>query len=626
MGASRDRARSLRPAALGAALLGALLATALLSPAVAAPGLGEAPAGATDPPVTRLISQGPCTTDNAYEDKLWTSDRYGDRCKRLKYAFGPIVVRPGQNDGVVQPVTIEKPTYDGFAVRFKPDLVDATGTTPPVRQIHLHHGVWISLSPDYGNGTRPFFAAGEEKTILTFPDGYGMPVGARDTWLMQYMVHNAVQNPAEVWLTWDLDYVAATDAPTLGISPAKPVWLDVQRGPVAPGAPDTQWNPVFNVHKGFGHHDAEFGQLVCTWPKENCARHDAYGDVSPQQGEPATVAGANWTVPSHMAGTLIQMGGHVHPGGLRDEVSLVRSGVERRIFNSDAVYWDRADPSRAGGPANTWDFSMTVTGASLGWKVKIRPGDVLRLNAVIDSETASWYENMGIVMGLVAPNDPHGPEGVDVFTDDVAFDAGAPVGSAIPSGRAAPSCTPDLTSAQKTLCLGGQPTHGHLAESSDFGGCPPEGCAPLPTKEGPIVSEIRSTAFSYGDADFAFIGRTGIPRVRVGQPVRFFNTDTFAGIWHTFTRCKEPCTGTYGLDYPTADGSLATDDVMDFDSTQIGYGLFYSPASGQIGGHKDWDEVMRDGMYFDFTPARTGTYTFWCRIHPSMRGAIQAVE
>jgi plastocyanin len=149
---------------------------------------------------------------------------------------------------------------------------------------------------------------------------------------------------------------------------------------------------------------------------------------------------------------------------------------------------------------------------------------------------------------------------------------------------------------------------------------------PLPTAEGPVVTDIRATAFSYGDADFAFIGQTGIPRVRVGQPVRFWNNDSLGGIWHTFTRCKEPCTGTYGLDYPTANGSAATDDVMDFDSTQIGYGMFYSPASGQIGGHKDWDEVARDGLYWDFTPARPGTYTFWCRIHPSMRGAVKAIE
>ena len=32
--------------------------------------------------------------------------------------------------------------------------------------IHLHHGVWIS-------NVAPLFAAGEEKTIVTAPQGFG---------------------------------------------------------------------------------------------------------------------------------------------------------------------------------------------------------------------------------------------------------------------------------------------------------------------------------------------------------------------------------------------------------------------------------------------------------------------
>ena len=39
-------------------------------------------------------------------------------------------------------------------------------------------------------------------------------------------------------------------------------------------------------------------------------------------------------------------------------------------------------------------------------------GDKIRLNAVYDSQQASWYENMGIVMAFLAPGDK---SGVDVF-------------------------------------------------------------------------------------------------------------------------------------------------------------------------------------------------------------------
>jgi plastocyanin len=66
---------------------------------------------------------------------------------------------------------------------------------------------------------------------------------------------------------------------------------------------------------------------------------------------------------------------------------------------------------------------------------------------------------------------------------------------------------------------------------------------------------------------------------------------------------------------------------MDFDSTEIGYGLFFSPASGQLGDEdKSTEETIQDGLYWDFKPTKPGDYTFFCRIHPSMRGAIRVVK
>ena len=101
-----------------------------------------------------------------------------------------------------------------------------------------------------------------------------------------------------------------------------------------------------------------------------------------------------------------------------------------------------------------------------------------------------------------------------------------------------------------------------------------------------------------------------------------------SAIWHTVTRCKEPCTGATGLDYPLADGARgSTPDTMDFDSGEIGYGVFFSPASGQLGETQDRTRrQVADGAYWDFTPTRTGTYTFFCRIHHAMRGAIKVVK
>ena len=608
-----------------------------------------APSGAEPPPVPdpafiKEIPGDKCTPETAYERIGWkksASYQAGKKCKRIHFSYGPITVKPGQNDVLIGPVTIEKPAYDGYITRFQPDLVDETGQAPPIDVLHLHHGTWLNAYPQYGNG--PFFASGEEKTILPFPKGYGMHVGARDQWLLLYMVHSEVAQPKEVWITYDIDFVAEEDAKKIGIVNTKPVWLDVQHSRIHKKAPDMGGNPVFNVQKGFGHYSKEYGQKVCSWPDENCARFDVLGGDTPQQGMPITnIEGADWKVPKDMAGTLITMGGHLHPGGLADEVSLVRDGEEKLIHISDAVYWDRNkagfDPvtggyknrsmGQGGGPPNSWDFSMTGTGAFLDWKVKIEPGDIIRLNAVYDTQYASWYENMGIVMAWVAPKDPHGPEGVDVFEDNVKLDRGVPTTAAPIKGWRPRTCKPDLTGAKKTLCLRGQVTHGHLPESDHFGGCRFGKCPPLPKKNGPMVTDISMQGFTYGLADHGVIGQNGIPRVKKGEPVTFWNAESPANIWHTVTRCKEPCTGETGLDYPLANGGNGSpNDLMDFDSTEIGYGVFFSPASGVLMDEdKSMEEAIRDGMYWEFTPSRTGVYTFFCRIHHGMRGAIKVVK
>ncbi len=582
-----------------------------------------------DPGVVEQVPGGPCTPETPYEQHVaGKAPRYGDKCKRIKFLFGPIMVKPGQMDVSINPVTIEKPTYDGYVTRFKPDLVYVDdGGKPQTQNMHLHHATWLNGGESYGSG--PFFAAGEEKTIGALPTGYGMQVLRDDVWLLLYMVHNALPTAERVWITYDIDFVEKSVGDAMGIIPVKPVWLDVQKDRIADGAPNTSANPVFNVQRGFGQRDPDTGRRVCVWPKQNCSRQDPYGNSTPQQGKPVKLAGQDWTVPAELAGTLVGLGGHLHPGSLRDEVSLVRNGVEKPIFISDALYWNPKKPGQGGGPMNSWNMSMGATSADVGWKVKIKAGDVIRINTVVDSQDGSWYENMGIVVAFVATNDTRKPAGVDVFTDNVKLDRGytnkmlTPPGPWTPEGWRPKPCAPNLVGAKKVLCLRGGVTHGPVPESGVYGGCPGGKCAPLPTKLGPEVTEIVAAGFTYGLADLGVIGVNGIPVVKAGEPIRFVNADTFIRVPHTFTRCKLPCTGATGVDYPIADGGNGRpDDVMDFDSTQIGYGLPFDQQSGQIGGDKSPDEIFRDGIYWEFTPTRAGTYSFFCRVHPAMRGAF----
>jgi hypothetical protein len=426
-----------------------------------------------------------------YEIEGWQGpdyERYPGACQRLRFSYGPLTVKPGQNDVLIEPVKIEKPVRDGFITRFKPNLVRADGTIPPVEQVHLHHGTWLA-EPNYGSG--PFFAAGEEKTIAPFPKGFGMPVKASDTWLLLYMIHSAVSQPMEAYITYDVDFVPQAKAEALGLKTAYPVWLDVR-----PSA-----YPVFNVQRNFGSGD------TCTWPKEQCAAHDPFGREFVGQGQPGNGVGTDFTFPdagaklgrisNFQGGTLIGIGGHVHPGGLTNDIDLVRPGGEMvrrrkrgkiirkrngrcvrnkkgkckrrrgrvvrkrvdttRIYTGQAHYWSREDKSKGGGPPTSWDFSMKVTGLPV-WGVHVKPGDILRSNATYDATIQSTYENMGIAVTLLVPNREDGTRQAPGLNP---FKARKDRRDECPSGG--------LQAKRRRLCDKGIPTHGHYRENGNPG-------------------------------------------------------------------------------------------------------------------------------------------------------------
>jgi plastocyanin len=307
--------------------------------------------------------------------------------------------------------------------------------------------------------------------------------------------------------------------------------------------------------------------------------------------------------------------------------------VQKPIFYSDAVNWNHQNPKRAGGTPTSWDFSMTVTGAPLGWKVKVKPGDTIRLNAVYDTQLSSWYENMGIVVGYIAPKDPYGPPGIDVFNKNVRIVNGIADTARVPKGPFVfnyrpPTCHPSLTGKIKVLCLHGQVTHGVKPETTDaVPPCTASSCPPLTKKLGPVVSDIYAAGFTYGQADLGVVDATGIPQVKRGSPVRFWNLDEGMNVWHTFTACAYPCDGPTGVNYPVANGGNGKpNDPMNFESMEIGYGLMFDPTKSQLGGSSPYDQQwMQDGISWSFTPTRDGVYTFYCRVHPGMRGVFKVV-
>ena len=148
-------------------------------------------------------------------------------------------------------------------------------------------------------------------------------------------------------------------------------------------------------------------------------------------------------------------------------------------------------------------------------------------------------------------------------------------------------------------------SHGHLAAANNHGGLPTS--LPDPSKApdgGSIANGVAISAFTYlpGDMSTSFAAP---PVIDPGQSLHFGNFDAPAQILHTVTACRLPCTGSTGISYPLANGDV------DFDSGQLGYGpQGYTPAAQRA----DW-----------FTPSNLppGTYTYFCRVHPFMRGVLR---
>ena len=117
---------------------------------------------------------------------------------------------------------------------------------------------------------------------------------------------------------------------------------------------------------------------------------------------------------------------------------------------------------------------------------------------------------------------------------------------------------------------------------------------------------LAITDFLYGQGDLLRGGAASRPpQVAPGQSLTFVNRDAARTIFHTITACRAPCNRTTGIAYPLADGPV------DFDSGELGFG----PQGFTAAANRDtWSTPTTLGP---------GTYTYFCRIHPFMRGSFR---
>jgi plastocyanin len=265
-------------------------------------------------------------------------------------------------------------------------------------------------------------------------------------------------------------------------------------------------------------------------------------------------------------GTLVLAVGHLHPGGLWNSLSLTRGGRTTEIHRGAVRYYDPAGPV-------SWDMAMGVTRPD--WKVAVRRGDTLTITATYDSRHAAWYESMGLMVVGIAPGDR---TGIDPFS-------------------------PNLDRRTRL-------THGRLAENRGSGGAPTTLpiASTLPNGRAFRPGDGRSVSISdffYFPGDLSRPAARNPPVVPAGAPLRFVNKDARLGIPHTITACRTPCSAAAGHGYPLANGPIP------FDSGQLAFG---PPRLTAFTNRSDWQ-----------TPATLppGTYNYFCRVHPFMRGSFR---
>ena len=456
--------------------------------------------------------------------------------QHLAYKYGPIAITPGQNTIVFRPTKL-KPSVPGYITRFRPQLVYPNGKVPRVDVLHLHHGVW--LMDNY-----PTFAAGEEKTIFQMPQGFGYHYDPSDPWILNYMLHNLEPNTAQVYIEWFVDFVPDSSPAAQSITPVHPLWMDVA---------GIKTYPVFNALRGWGSN----GKY--TFPDQAKGAQRQF--IGPAHEYPVT-----------SPITLVGTGGHLHPGGLYDDLKASRGAATKELFRSEAKYFEPAG-------AVSWDVALTVTKPD--WRVALDPGDTLKVSTTYDTRRNSWYEVMGIMNVWYA--DGHVGGAKDPFTTPVDWH--------------------------------GIVSHGHLPENDNHGGTGP---AILPNAfkmlSGQKVSTVDIKDFVYGAGDLTLNGAAGRPAVvKQGQAITFKNLDSPQGgdpnlaIYHTITACRNPCNRATGIAYPVANGPVT------FDSGELGYGPSFATAAAN---RATWQ-----------TPKSlpVGTYTYFCRIHPFMRGSFRVV-
>ena len=501
---------------------------------------------------------GPTKALRQMADK-WVPKPAGTTQKMSLY-YGPFTVPPGQD---FNRVDLELPMYNGFLEYVAPYMRRVQDLSEPNHQeAHIHHAHWFRAGPGdpsdnyFHGGAEWIFGQGDEQTHADFrqrsnadPSGpeYGEFIPQGDPQVLIYMLHNKTDQPLNVYIVLDVQFRDGT-ADELQKVTGRP-WHDLQ---------GSLFGRTYNIPRnpsGDGHY---------------LLSRDAKSPIT-------------WTAPED--GTLIGIGGHVHPGG--EWVNVTNQGsttspcatTPGNTVPGTLLVHEGAIPHVPAAGDFSEDYQTETTHPA--WRAPLHKGDRIVLDSSYENKDHGWYEVM--------------------THEGMYFDP-----AEAPKGACKPYMVGGWAKKWKNPTKGVPNRHWRMDEKMcgipGYPACehPDDGPPPTPVH----TNEVNIADFRYEPGDRAASGLlSAIPWIRQGETLTFVNLDWGAGIRHSVTTCPWPCNGPYVSNYPLADGR--------WDSETLGY----DPISGG------------NPSGIGTTPADLppGKYAYFCRIHPWMRGAFEVV-
>jgi polyvinyl alcohol dehydrogenase (cytochrome) len=480
--------------------------------------------------------------------------------QHLSLYYGPFTVPPGQD---FNRVDLDLPMYDGWLQYVAPYMRRVEDLSEPSHQVaHIHHAHWYRANPgdptdNYLRGNAEWiFGQGDEQTHADFrqrsaadPNGpyYGEFIPKGDPQGLIYMLHNKTNQPINVYIVLDAVFTEGTGSQLEQIT-HRP-WHDLQ-GMLMGRTYDVPRNP-----NGDGHY---------------LLSRDAHHPVT-------------WTSP--VDGTLVGIGGHLHPGG--EWLNVTNQGSESNpcpttpgnTVPGTLMIHEGVIPHIPAAGDFSEDYQTETTHPA--WRAPIHKGDRIVLDSSYENRDHAWY--------------------VVMTHEGFYFDT-----HQAPQGRCKPYMVGGWAKRWKNPTKGVPNRRWRMDEAMcGIVGYPPcdhpdTGSPPTPVH----TNEINISNFTYQPGDRAASGLLNvIPWIRQGEKITFVNEDWALGIRHSATSCAWPCNGRYVSNYPLADGR--------FDSGILG-----------------WDPISEGnptGVSTSPADLAPGKYAYFCRIHPWMRGAFEVV-